>query len=131
MTFTPIEIIALIIIVSGGIKMSVLVFKPTAWMNFANKVYSKKRLIQISSLVLAGIILYYLINSGLTIVQVLAVVAFVFAFLMFGLAPHIKGLVQEYKTQIKKGKMWKENWAYSILWLALMVWGALELFGVI
>ena len=43
MTYTPIEIIAMIFLVSGVIKMIYLIVNPNAWMNFANKIYSKPK----------------------------------------------------------------------------------------
>jgi len=128
MAFTSVEIIALIVIIVAAIKMAVLLVKPQAWMSFAGGVYSKKGLAQIVSLILAGVVLYYLIQGDITIVEILAVTAFVSLLMMFALAPYIQPLIKRYQAQIKKGSIWKENWLYTLIWVILLVWGLLELF---
>ena len=121
MAYTPVEIIALIMIVAVAIKMVVILVNPMAWMNFARKTYSNVRAVQISSLILAVVILYYLLQE-MTIVQILAVTAFMGAMLAMGLAPHIGSIIKRYEAQIKKGQMWKDNLIYALIWIALLVW---------
>lgn len=130
MAFTSIEIIALVLIVVVAIKMLVLLVKPKAWMNFAKAIYKKKAVAVMIGLVLGGVVLYYLIQE-LTIVQILAVIAFMAALFMIGLSGSASDLIKKYEGQIKRGKLWKENWFYTLLWIALIVWGALVLFNVI
>ena len=127
---TPIEIIALAVIVLVAVKMLVLLVKPKAWMNFAKGFYKKKSVAVVIALILGGVVLYYLIQE-LTIVQILAVTAFIAMLLVIGLAGHVSDLIKKYEGQIRRGKLWKENWFYSLIWIALMVWGVLVLFNVI
>ncbi len=127
MAYTPVEIIALIMIAIATIKIIVLMMKPMSWMNFAKKFYSNTKAIQIGSLVLGVVILYYLLQE-ITIVQILATTAFIGALIAMGLAPHMDLLIKRYEAQIKKGQMWKDNLIYSLIWIALLVWGAKELF---
>jgi hypothetical protein len=129
--FTPVEIIALILIVISAIKMLVLVSKPMAWMDFAKGIYKKPAVTKFIGAVLAGVILYYLIDSGVTIVQILAVSLFMAMLFMIGLSEDVKPFIKKYEAQIKAGKMWKKHWFYTLIWLALLVWGALVLFNVI
>ncbi|MCK5043765.1 hypothetical protein KAR52_02065 [Candidatus Pacearchaeota archaeon] len=131
MVFTPVEIIALILIIIATIKILVLLIKPQAWMNFAQCFYKKPIVARTVSLVLGGVIFYYLITAGISVVEILAVTAFVAMLMVFGLASQIKPLIAKYKAQIKKGKLWKDNWLYTLLWIALMVWGILVLFNLI
>tara|TARA_Y100000310_G_scaffold342963_1_gene448489 strand:+ start:1447 stop:1836 length:390 start_codon:yes stop_codon:yes gene_type:complete len=128
MAFTSIEIIALIMIVLGAIKMVVLLVNPKAWMNLAKNVYSKPSLTSLVSFILAGVVLYYLIQSGITIVQILSVTAFVALLIIVGLAKEIGPLMKKYETMIKKGNLWKEYWLYALAWILLMTWGVKELF---
>ena len=128
MAFTPIEIIALILIIVGVIKIIVLLYNPKALMNFAKNVYSKPNLTSLIALILAAVVLYYLIQSGMTIVQVLAVAAFVVLLIMVGLAKEVGPLMKKYETIIKKGNLWKEYWLYILAWIFLMAWGIKELF---
>ena len=128
MAFTSVEIIALIVIIVAAIKILVLLIKPRAWMNFAQSVYKKPIVARAVSLVLGGVILYYLITAGISVVEILAVTAFISMFIVFGLASQVKSLIARYKAQIKKGKLWKEHWFYTLLWIALIAFGVKELF---
>ena len=128
MAFTPVETIALIIILVGAIKIVVLLVNPKAWMNFAKSVYSKPSLTSLVALVLAAVVLWYLIQSGITIVEVLAVSAFVTLLIAVGLAKEVGPLMKKYEAMIKKDKLWKEYWLYALAWILLMAWGVKELF---
>lgn len=131
MTFTSIEIIALIVIIVAAIKILVLLVKPKAWMNFAKGIYSKPIVAQIIGFLLAGVILYYLISAGITIIEILAITAFVASLLIIGLAGEVGGMIKKYQAIIKKGKLWKRFWFYTLLWIALLTWGALVIFKVL
>ena len=128
MTFTPVEIIALVIIIFSVIKMFVLLVNPKAWMNFAKGIYAKPNVTSFGAFVLGAIVLYYLIQSGITIVEILAVTAFVSLLIMIGLAKEIGPLIKKYEAMIKKGNLWKEYWFYILIWVILLAWGAWELF---
>lgn len=124
---TPIEIIALILIVFGAVKMFVLLVKPVAWMNLAKNIYAKPAVVSVVSLILGAVVLWYLL-AEITIVQILATTAFVGLLFLIGLAPHVSSLLVKYRAQIKRGNLWKDNWLYSLIWIALMIWGVKELF---
>lgn len=128
MVFTAVETIALVLIVLSVVKMLVLLVNPKSWMNFAKGVYSKPDVTSFGAFILAAIVLYYLIQSGITIVEVLAVTAFVGLLIMVGLAKEVKPLIKKYEAMIKKGNLWKEYWLYSLIWVLLLVWGIKELF---
>jgi len=124
---TPIEIIALILIALAFIKMVILLVKPKAWMNLTKSIYSNKILIQVVAFILASILLYYLLQE-LTIVQILAVIAFTAFLVVLGLASEVEFIVKKYEAQIKNGSLWKKHWFYVLVWLVLLIWGAYELF---
>ena len=123
-----IEIIALIIILGGAIKMLVLLVNPKSYFNFAKSFWSSPGLMKIVGLVLGAIILYYLNAAGITIIEILAVTAFVSSLLIIGLASEVEPLLKRYEARIKKGTLWKEFWLYSLIWVILLVWGAKVLF---
>ncbi len=131
MVFTSVEIIALILIAVVAVKMLVLIIKPMSWMKFTKVIYKKPNVTKFIGAILAGVILYYLINSGMTIVQILAVSLFMAMMFMIGLSEDIGPFIKKYEAQIKAGKMWKKHWFYTLIWIALLVWGALVLFNVI
>ena len=127
MAFTSIEIIALVLLILAAVKMVVLLIKPKAWMDFAKGFWKNKIVFKLVALILAAVVFYYLIQV-FTIVQIFAVMAFVGLLLAIGLADPIKRIIPIYEKQIKSGTLWKENWLYTLIWLALMVWVVIELF---
>ena len=66
---TPIEIIALIFVVFGLIKLLVIAVNPKAWAKVPQKMAAQPVLLTVVSLVLAGVVLYYL-RAELSIVQI-------------------------------------------------------------
>ena len=97
-------------------------------MNFAKGIYSKPGLTSTVTLILAAIVLYYLLQSGLGIIDILAVTAFVVLLISIGLAKEIGPLMKRYDAIIKKGNLWKDYWLYTLIWVILLVWGIKELF---
>jgi len=124
---TPIEIIALIIIIISAIKIIVILANPKAWADLVKKVWVNPMVMSIVSLILAAIVLYYLIQSGLTIVQILAVTAFVGLLMAVGIGIYANEVISMATKMLKKGIL-KKAWLYTLLWVALIVWGAYELF---
>ena len=125
---TPVETIALILIVAAAIKIVVLLVNPKAWMNFAKRIYSNSRLVKVVAFILAAIVLYYLNAEGITIVQILAVAVFISLLLVIGLASEFDDLLKKYQARIKRGTLWRDFWFYTLIWIVLLVWGAKELF---
>jgi hypothetical protein len=123
---TPIETIALMVIILAAVKMVVILISPKYWMSFVKGFWSNVILVQIVSFVLAWIVLYYLLQQ-MSILQILAVVAFVALLLVFGIAPEVGFIFKKYEAQIKQGKLWKQYWFYALIWLILLMWGAYEL----
>jgi len=127
MGYTPVETIALILVVAVVIKLVVLFIKPKSWMNFATKLWSNPSLTRVILLVLSAIVFYYLIQE-ITIVQILAIMAFVSLLIGIGFTNNIKSLISIYKKQKKKGNLLKEYWLLILIWIFLLAWGAKELF---
>jgi|TARA_Y100000310_G_scaffold343163_1_gene449573 hypothetical protein len=130
MTFTAIETIALILIVVSAIKLLALLVNPKGWMNFAKDVWKNEVMMQVISLVLGIIVLYYLVQSGIGIVEILAVTVFIMLLMVVGMAPEVSNLIKMYDSKVKKGRgIFKEYWLYVLIWIALLIWGAKEIFG--
>jgi len=125
---TPIEIIALILIIVAVVKMLILLINPMTWMNGVMKVFGNKIFTQLFGLVLAGIVFYYLRQAGISIIEILAVASFAFAMMIIALAGHMDDFVAKYKGLIKRGRLWQEYWLYTLIWLILLGWGIKELF---
>jgi len=128
MLLTPVEIIALILIIFATLKIVVLLISPKSWINFVKGLWSNVVIIQLVSFVLAGIVLYYLLQQ-MTIVQILSVYAFFALMLVFGIASEAEFLFKKYDVQIKQKKLWKRYWFYTLLWVILLAWGTYALFA--
>lgn len=124
---TPIELIALILISLATLK---IILMPKIWMNLIKKLYSKPRALFIIELILAGIVLYYLIQNGFTMVQIMAVVAFGALLTGMTMAWYGKETISWAKDILKKG-IWKKSWLPILIWVALMIWALLELLKII
>jgi len=124
---TPIEIIALIFIIIAIVKLLTVLTKPKSWINVTKKVWFNPLLMAIVSLILAAIVLYYLLQSGMTIIQILAVAAFIGLVAAIGIAPFVKDIVKVMEKLLKQGIM-KKAWLSIIIWIILVLWGLKELF---
>ena len=124
---TPIEIIALVLIVLGTLKILLM---PKIWMKVVKFLYSKPKILFVVELLLAVAVFYYLLQSGLTIVQILAVVAFGGLLTGMSFALIGKETLRWAKEILKKG-VWKKFWFVILVWIVLMAWGVIELFNLI
>ncbi len=124
---TPIGIIALILIIVSAIKIVVILVNPKSWADIVKKIWANPMVMSIVSLILAAIVLYYLIQSGLTIVQILAVTAFVGLLMAVGIGIYANEVISMATKMLKKGLM-KKAWLYTLIWIVLLIWGAYELF---
>ena len=71
--------------------------------------------------------MYFLLASGLNIIQILAVTLFVALLMLSGLAPYITQLIPWVEKQDLR-KIMKDTWLYSLVWIGLIIWGAVELY---
>jgi len=126
MTFSAIEILAGLLIVLAAIKLLVVFIDPRIWLRFAKRVYAYPAVASWVALVLAALVLYLLLRSGLTIVQVLAVTVFVALLLVVGVAPYAGRLFEWLETQSLPA-MLRRQWLYIVIWVLLLAWGAVEL----
>ena len=122
MTLGPIEVIAIIIILFSIIKMIVFSISPHAWLNFAGKFYVKPNITTPVALVLAAIVLYYLVDSGVTIVQILATWLFVALIMVIGLAQYAPNIIVWAKSR-DHAAWFREQWLLMVIWFGLLVWG--------
>ena len=127
MVYTAIEWIALVFVLVGIVKLSVLAVSKMSWLNFSMKVFGNKGLTTFVFLILSIIVFYYLILE-MTIVQLMA--AWTFMSLLMGVA--FMQYDKEFfafakKIYSKKFPVW--IWIYSLVWVGLMVWTLWEILG--
>ncbi len=124
--FTTLEMIAGALIAVTLIKLMVVAVSLPAWLSFARKFYARPAITSTVSAVLAGAVLYALVQSGLTIIQILAVAVFIVLVLLVGMAPYGAELIRWTEGRDLKAIL-RETWLYSLIWAALVLWGLVEL----
>ena len=128
MTYTPVEWMALILIVISAIKIIVILVKPKAWNDsVVKKLWKNSGLAMIVSLILAAVALYYLLQE-LTIVQILATMLFLALLMAIGVSAYKKEIIGLADKMLKNKSVIKKSWLYLIIWIVLLLWGAKELF---
>ena len=88
-----IQTLALIFIIIAGIKILFILFNPSWWLNnVVKRIWSREHFMMLTSLVLSGVILYYLLEE-LTIVHILAVMLFTSLLAAAGFSLYAKDLL--------------------------------------
>ena len=127
MNTTMVSVFAGFLILLTSVKIFIILINPQAWVKFTAWLYKKPQITSIVSLVLASVILFFLLASGLNIIQILAVTLFVALLMLSGLAPYITQLIPWVEKQDLR-KIMKDTWLYSLVWIGLIIWGAVELY---
>lgn len=126
MAFGALETLASIIIILSVIKLIVLFISPKSLYGFARKIYSHPNVMSISAVVLAAIVLYYLINASITIVDIFAVMLFIVLIMVVGIAKYANEMMDWVLKKDPKNIL-KEMWLYILIWILLLIWGIVEL----
>ena len=126
MSLAPTSVISWIIVILAVVKIIGISINPKGWLNSAKKIWARKGTVQISSLILAAIVLYYLLQE-ITIIQIFDTLGFAGLLFAIGLSSEIPTLLKRYETQIKKGSIWKDYWFYLLIWIILIFWVLTEL----
>jgi hypothetical protein len=126
MKFGTLEILSLMLITIAIIKVIVFIVNPSFWYSFVEKLYARPRVTSIVSLLLAGLVLYLLIISGVTVTEILAVSLFIMLLIVTGIAKYADIIIAWSREQ---GIVFivKELWLYTLVWLLLLAWGVGEI----
>lgn len=127
MQFGTLEILATILIVFIIIKLLVILISPKAWLQFARRLYVKPQLTSTISFVLAAVVLYFLLSAGVTVVHILAVTLFIVLVMVVGMAKYADVLI-DWAIAQDLDNILKEQWFYTLVWLALIAWGIQAIF---
>jgi len=126
MPSVTIEVLAAALILLSVIKLTVLSVNAPAWLAVAKAIYSKPVVTATVSYALAGLVLTVLLQSGMTIVQILAVSLFVVLLLVPGIARYAPELLCWFEGQDIR-RVLRDQWLYTLVWIVLLGWGACAL----
>lgn len=116
--------LAIITITIGTIKILSMLLIPKEFTNLSRNLLSKPKLLQIASLVLAGAVLYYLLQAQITILEIFAVMLFVNLLTGAIIAPMAQPMMKTFDAK----KWMKENKLALLSIIFLLAWGIKELF---
>ncbi|MFH1787187.1 MAG: hypothetical protein ABH811_00110 [archaeon] len=129
MNFSAIEIIALVFVLAAFVKVLIILVSRNSWASFVKRLYNKPTALMFIELVLAGIVIYYLLQS-LSIIQIMGGV--VLGALLTGMtfAAYGKELMPSMLKLLKRDAL-RKAWLPILVWLSLVVWTVGVLFGFI
>jgi hypothetical protein len=117
-----IDILAVLLILLAVVKLILLSINAPTWLAAAKALYARPMVTTTVSYLLASVVLYVLLQSGLTIVQVLAVCLFVVLLLIPGLAPYMGELLRGLEGKTFR-QLLRDQWLYTLVWMILLGWG--------
>ncbi|MDP2240551.1 MAG: hypothetical protein Q8K18_10380 [Burkholderiales bacterium] len=126
MQFGILEILALILIGIAAIKIVLLFTNWPLWILWMKRIYARPQVVAVVALALAAALLYALVASGMSIVQILAVSLFVVLMLMAGIAPYASRLMAWVETR-SIAQLLADAWLYTLAWVLLLAWGLWEI----
>jgi hypothetical protein len=121
-----IDLLAALLILLTIVKLIVLSVNAPAWLNMAKALYARPALAGSAAYVLAGLVLAVLLESGLTIVQILAVCLFASLLFIPGLAPYMGDVLRQVEGKTFR-EILRDQWFSTLVWLGLLSWGACAL----
>lgn len=123
MSSRMIDLFAALLILLAIVKVIVLSVHAPTWLRAAKALYANRTVTGIAFYAMAGLVLYGLLASGLTIVQILAVCLFAALLIIPGFAPYMGEVLRELEGKTF-AQMLREQWLYPLVWMLLLGWGS-------
>lgn len=129
MSFNAVEIIALVFVLAGLVKIFLILVSRNSWANFVKALYRKPNCLMAAELILAVVVLYYLLQY-LSIIEIMAGV--VLGALLTGMtfSAYGKELMPSMLKMLKANAL-KKAWILLLAWIILLVWTLGVLFNFI
>ena len=124
---TPIEIMALVVVLLGGIKLIVFAINPKSWMKVVDSVFSRPMLTTVVSLILGALVLWFLLKE-ITIVQIFGAMLFFMFLMALGWSAYSKEMLAFSKKVLKQKDLLKRSWLILVIWIVLLIWVLYALF---
>lgn len=124
---TPIEILAIIFAVLIIVKLLFVIFKPKTWVKITKPLLKNTILTTIIYLILAVVVGYYIFTSGLSIVQVAAVMLFTSLLMATGFLAYPQSILKLREAVVEEGP--GKSWLSIIIWLAIAIWTLIVVFA--
>ena len=126
MKMSTVEVLAWILIALAVVKSFFVITNIKGWLLFMKRLFARPKAASLIATALAGVVLYLLVRSGLSIVHILAVCLFVSLLFVAGIAPYFPSIEKWFEGK-GAAQILKEQWLYTVIWFLLLGWGAYEL----
>ena len=120
----PLEILATILIIFVIVSIIIFLINPKGNKKLSKKICSNSQIIKLLAFVLALMVLYLLIDSGLTVVDILAIALFFGLVIILGIADYMG----EFNKKVKIKELLRNEILYILIWLFLIIWGIKVIF---
>ena len=126
MTFGPLETIATLVILFAAIKLLVFTASPDRWLDVATLIYRNPSITSGIAVILAAIILFFLLVSGMTIVEIIAAWAFLALLMIPGFARYAPDIIRWARGRSRAAWL-REQWFLTAIWVGLLAWAVVEI----
>jgi hypothetical protein len=124
---TPIEAMALIVVVISLIKLIVILINQNAWLSVGKSLYKNPVGTTLVSLLLGYFVLKKLLVE-LSIVQIFAVFLFFMFLMMISFSAFSKETLEFAERIYREKHILRKSWLSVIIWIALLVWVLASIF---
>lgn len=116
------ESLALIVAIAIFVKLIIVIFSPRSWLVFTEKFFSRPLLLTIIMFFLALAVLQLLLDNGMTIIQVFAVMLFLILISGMSFAVYSKDFLKFGKDILRDKSILKKAWFVILVWALLCFW---------
>lgn len=128
MVYTPLEVIALVLIGISLLKLFVVLTNKMSWFNGVVKpIYSNGKTTQIIGIILAAIVFYY-ISLEMTITQIFGAFTLLTLLMVFSFADSSKETL-EFAKKLYSKRISASQWLLILIWVALVILTLAEIFA--
>ncbi|HIG93526.1 MAG: hypothetical protein QT02_C0005G0002 [archaeon GW2011_AR9] len=124
---TPVEIMALIMVLGGVVKTIFFFQNPKSLTGMINSLSKNSLLVTLVSFALAVVVLRYLLQE-VNMVEIFAVMLFLSLLIMMAVGPFFAHLAPFYQKMLQDKKLLQKTWPLIVVWFFLSAWVLYHIF---
>ena len=118
---SALEILALLVIILGAIKILVISSNSKSWLKVVKAVYGNPHVTMFVAIIM-GVVSLWILLQELTIVQIFACMLFFMSLMVMGFSLFSKEMVGLAEKILAKNNVLRRSWAMMLVWVVLVVW---------
>lgn len=116
------ETLALTVAIAILVKIIIVIISPKSWLKVVDKIYSRSWLMMIISFFLGLAVLQLLLDNGMTIIQIFAVMLFLILISAMTLAVYSREMLDLGGKLLRDKSILKKAWFPILIWTLLGIW---------